>query len=73
VTRVGWLGAQGVGGAGTSFAETVEALRRRQKLNGAMAVATGKSRGRNGEERRRRRPYNAAQKQEEATPRPSPR
>jgi len=71
--RLGELGLQGEYGAGTGFAATVETLRRRQKLNGAMAVKTGKSRGRNGKERRRRRPYNAAQKQEEATPRPSPR
>ena len=46
MTRVGWLGAQGVGGAGTSFAEMVEALRRRQTHDGAAAMATGKQRRR---------------------------
>ena len=44
--RLGWLGAQGVGGAGTSFTEMVEALRRRQTHDGAAAMATGKQRRR---------------------------
>ena len=40
------VGAQGVGGARTSFAETMEALRRRQTHDGAAAMATGKQRRR---------------------------
>ena len=44
--RLSWLGAQGVGRARTSFAEMVEALRRRQTHDGAAAMATGKQRRR---------------------------
>ena len=40
---VGWLGAQRIGEAGTGFAETVTALGRRRKLDGAMAVLPGKT------------------------------
>ena len=40
--RLGELGSQGEDGARIGFAATVEMLRRRQKLNGAMAVASGK-------------------------------
>ena len=53
VTTIGWLGAQGVGEVVEHFAETVQALNRRQELNGAAAVATGKQRRR--KERRRQR------------------
>jgi len=42
-TRAGWLDAQGIGRAGTGFAETVETLRRWRKHDGAAAVATGKT------------------------------
>jgi len=40
---VGWLYAQGYGGAGARFAETATALSRRRELDGAAAVATGKT------------------------------
>ena len=46
MTRTSWLGAQGVGGARTSFAEMVEALRRWQTHDRAAAMATGKQRRR---------------------------
>ena len=44
------MGSQGVGGTEARFAETVKALRRRRKLDGAAAMATGKT-----EEMKRRR------------------
>ena len=50
-----------------------QALVRWQKLNGAMAAATGKVEGKREEERRRRRRYSVARKQREATKEPSPR
>jgi len=50
VTKAGWLGAQGIGEAGTDFAETATVLGRRRKLDEAAAVATGKA-----EELKRRR------------------
>ena len=37
------MGSQGVGGTEARFAETVKALRRRRKLDGAAAVAMGKT------------------------------
>ena len=43
MTKVGRLGAQGIGEAGTGFAETATALGRRRKLDGAMAVLPGKT------------------------------
>ena len=67
----GWLGAQGIGGARTGFAETAMALRRRCELDGAMAAATGKAEQGNGDERRRPRLNSAAQKRKEATQEPS--
>ena len=57
----------------TCFVETRKALRRRCKLDGAAAAASGKQRKENGEERRRQRPYSATQKHKEATQEPSPR
>ena len=42
-TRAGWLDAQGIGRAGTGFAETVETLWRWRKHDGAAAVATRKT------------------------------
>ena len=51
----------------------VETLRRWQKLNGAMAVATGKAEQGNGDERRRPRLNSVAQKRKEAMQEPSPR
>ena len=64
---MGWLDVQGYGGARARFAETATALGRRQKLDGAAAVVTGKTEKK--EERRRRRfgSYNATQKLKEAT------
>ena len=44
-TKVGWLGAQGIGEAGTSFAETATALGRWRELDGAVVVVTGKTEG----------------------------
>ena len=41
--RLSELGSQGVGGARTGFAETVKALQRRRKHDGAATVATGKT------------------------------
>ena len=69
---MGWLDAQGYGGAGTRFAATATALGRRQKLDGAAAAVTGKTEKK--EERRRRRlgSYNATQKLKEATTEPFP-
>jgi len=69
----GWLGAQGVGGAGTGFAETAMALRRRCKLDGAMAAATGKAEQGSGDKRRRFRLNSVAQKHKETMQEPSPR
>ena len=46
-TRAGWLGAQGVGGAGTSFAEMVEALQRQHGLAGVEQWRREKQRRRN--------------------------
>ena len=37
-TKVGWLGAQGIGEAGTGFAEMATALGRRCELTGAMTT-----------------------------------
>ena len=73
MTTVGWLGAQGVGETVEHFAMTAQALNRRRGLNGAAAPALGKQRKENGEERRRLRPYSAAQKHKEATQEPFPR
>ena len=39
---MGWLYAQGYGGAGARFAKTATALSPRRELDGAAAVATGK-------------------------------
>ena len=72
VTKVGWLGAQGIGKAGTGFAETATALGRRRELDGATAAVTGKQRRRENEERRRWLAYNATRKRKEATRKPSP-
>ena len=72
VTKVGWLGAQGIGEAWTGFAETATALVRRQKLDGAAAAVTGKQRRRENEERRRWLAYNTTRKRKEATRKPSP-
>ena len=71
-TKVGWLGAQGIGEAGIGFAEMATALGRRRELDGAAVVVTGKTEE---EEKRRRRclgSYNATQKLTEATTEPFP-
>ena len=72
MTMTSWLGAQGIGGAGTGFAEMATALRRRCELDGAIAAATGKAKQGNGDERRRPRLNSVAQKRKEATQEPSP-
>ena len=59
VELVGWLDAQGYGGAGACFAAMAWALVRRQKLDGAAAAVTGKQRRKENEERRRWLAYNA--------------
>ena len=43
MTKVGQLGAQGIGKARTGFAKTATALGRRRKLNEAMAVLPRKT------------------------------
>jgi len=55
-TMTGWMGAQGRGEAVEHFAVMTQALVRRRGLNGATAMAPGKQRKGNGEERRRLRP-----------------
>ena len=70
--QAGWLDAQGAGEARTSVAKTVTALGRQRRLDGAAAVVTGKSRGRENEERRWRSLYSSAKKQAEATQGPFP-
>ena len=55
-TTTGWMGAQGRGEAVEHFAVMTQALVRRRGLNGAAAMAPGKQRKGNGEERRRLRP-----------------
>ena len=69
---MGWLDAQGCGGAEALFAETATALGRRRELDGAAAAVTGKTEKE--EERRRRRlgSYNVTQKLKEATTEPFP-
>ena len=44
MTRDGWLGAQGLGEAGTGFAETMEALRRQHGLTGVERCRREKQR-----------------------------
>jgi len=70
---VGWLDAQGYGGAGARFAETATALSRRRELDGAAAVATGKTEEEEKRRRRRLGSNNTAQKLKEATTEPFPR
>ena len=70
---MGWLDAQGYGGAGARFAETATALSRRRELDGATAVATGKTEEEEKRRRRRLGSNNTAQKLKEAALWPSPR
>ena len=70
---MGWLDAQGYGGAGARFAETATALSRRRELDGAAAVATGKTEEEEKRRRRRLGSNNTAQKLKEATQETSPR
>ena len=70
---MGWLDAQGYGGAGACFAETATALSRRRELDGAAAVATGKTEEEEKRRRRRLGSNNTAQKLKEAALWPSPR
>ena len=72
VTKVGWLGAQGIGEAGTGFAETATALGQRRELNGATVVVTGKTEEEEKRRRRRLGSYNVTQKLKEATTEPFP-
>ena len=70
---MGWLDAQGYGGAGARFAATAMALSRRRELDGAAAVATGKTEEEEKRRRRRLGSNNTAQKLKEAALWPSPR
>ena len=47
MTKTGWQGAQGLGEAGTGFAETMEALRRQHGLAGVEQWRREKQRRRN--------------------------
>ena len=55
-TMTGWMGAQGRGEAIEHFVVMTQTLVRRRGLNGAAAMAPGKQRKGNSEERRRLRP-----------------
>jgi len=71
-TKVGWLGAQGIGKAGTGFAETATALGRRRELDEAAVVVMGKTEEEEKRRRRRLGSYNTTQKLKEATTEPFP-